>query len=51
MSNRGLRFEAVNRPDPQELPYQWREEDPLDMDFIMKKGGFGECNFADRLGL
>ncbi len=31
-------------------PYEGREEDPLDMDFIMKKGGFGECNFVDRLG-
>lgn len=32
-------------------PYEGREEDPLNMDFIMKKGGFGECNFVDRLGL
>ncbi|MEW6145055.1 MAG: hypothetical protein AB1598_08580 [Thermodesulfobacteriota bacterium] len=32
-------------------PYEGREEDPLDMDFIMKQGGFGECNFVDRLGL
>lgn len=32
-------------------PYEGREEAPLDPDFIMKKGGFGECNFVDRLGL
>lgn len=32
-------------------PYEGREEGPLDMDFIMKKGGFGECNFVERLGL
>ena len=31
-------------------PYEGREDDPLDMDFIMKKGGFGECNFVDKLG-
>ncbi len=30
-------------------PYEGREEDPLDMDFIVKKGGFGECDFVDRL--
>lgn len=32
-------------------PYEGREEDPLDPDFIMKKGGYGECNFVDRLGM
>jgi hypothetical protein len=32
-------------------PYEGMEEDPLDMDFIMKRGGFGECTFVDRLGL
>jgi len=32
-------------------PYEGREDDPLDMEFIIKKGGFGECNFVDRLGL
>ncbi len=32
-------------------PYEGREEAPLDMNFIMKNGGFGECNFVDRLGL
>ena len=31
-------------------PYEGREEDLLDPDFIMKKGGFGECNIVDRLG-
>lgn len=31
-------------------PYEGREDDPLDMEFIIRKGGFGECNFVDRLG-
>ncbi|MFI5322829.1 MAG: hypothetical protein ACHQ6U_04700 [Thermodesulfobacteriota bacterium] len=31
-------------------PSEGREEDPLDPDFIMKNGGFGECNIVDRLG-
>jgi hypothetical protein len=32
-------------------PYEGREDDPLDMEFLIRKGGFGECNFVDRLGL
>ncbi|HVY56147.1 MAG TPA: hypothetical protein VHC46_10360 [Thermodesulfobacteriota bacterium] len=32
-------------------PYEGREGDPLDPDFIMKKGGFGECNIVNKLGL
>lgn len=31
-------------------PYEGREEDLLDMDFIVNRGGFGECNVVNRLG-
>ena len=30
-------------------PYEGREEDPLDADFIVSRGGFGECNTVNRL--
>lgn len=31
-------------------PYEGREDDPLDVDFIVSHGGFGECRTVDRLG-
>jgi len=31
-------------------PYAGREDAPLDMDFIVQRGGVGECNTVDRLG-
>ena len=31
-------------------PYEGREDDPLDADFIVSHGGFGECKTVDRLG-
>ena len=31
-------------------PYEGREEDPLDADFIVSRGGFGECLTVNRLG-
>ncbi|MCL4243950.1 MAG: hypothetical protein KJ002_02300 [Candidatus Dadabacteria bacterium] len=31
-------------------PYEGREDDPLDADFIVSRGGFGECKTVDRLG-
>lgn len=30
-------------------PYEGREDDPLDVDFIVSQGGFGECVTVDRL--
>lgn len=30
-------------------PYEGREEDPLDVDFIVSRGGFGECNTVNKL--
>lgn len=32
-------------------PYEGREDDPLDADFIVSRGGFGECKTVDRLGV
>ncbi len=30
-------------------PYNGRSSDPLDVDFVAQKGGFGECTSASRL--
>ncbi|MCA9809040.1 MAG: hypothetical protein KC473_01770, partial [Candidatus Dadabacteria bacterium] len=32
-------------------PYEGREDDPLDADFIVSHGGFGKCKTVDRLGV